>query len=134
AGSPARPATLDKPLSNLSTLVNCLLALYPALKKDNTILNVFVPPQSMQVQGICQGEGERAEHGQYGTAVGVTFIPTAKACGTSIASLFAALTHEMVEATTDPNPPSPTGWKDGSPGDFYGQEANDLCEKTKQAT
>src|SRR5215813_11685564 len=46
AGCAAAPATLDKALNNLPTLVNCLLALYPALKKDNTILNVFVPPQS----------------------------------------------------------------------------------------
>lgn len=132
-GCLAAASTLDKARSDLPTLVNCILAAHPSLKADNTILNVFVPPQSMQVQGICQGEGERAEHGQYGTAVGVTFLPTAKACG-DLSGLFSAVTHEMVEATTDPNPPSPTGWKDGSPGDFYGQEAGDLCEKTKTAS
>jgi hypothetical protein len=133
AGCVAAPATLDKALSSLPTLVNCILGLNPSLKADNTILNVYVPPQSMPTKGFCGVSGnELAEHGQYGTAVGVTFLPANKACAGSLAGLFASATHEMVEATTDPNPPSPTGWKDGVPGDFYGQEVGDLCEKTSQ--
>jgi hypothetical protein len=131
AGCLAAPATLDKALSSLPTLVNCILALNPSLNADNTILNVYVPPQSMPVKGFCGGKGsELAEHGQYGTSVGVTFIPANKACAGSLAALFGSATHEMVEATTDPNPPSPTGWKDGEWGDFYGQEVADLCENT----
>jgi hypothetical protein len=131
AGCISAPATLDKARSSLPTLVTCLLALHPSLNASNTILNVYVPPQSMPVSGFCGVGGgftEVAEHQQYGTSVGVTFIPTNLACAGSLAGLFEHATHEMVEATTDPNPPSPTGWKDGDIGDFYGQEAGDLCE------
>src|SRR5262249_18363838 len=74
---------------------------------------------------------EAAEHGQYGTAVGVLFIPTNKACGGSLSAIFGSVTHEMIEATTDPNPPSPTGWKVGTTGDFYGQEIADVCQTLK---
>ncbi|HXZ27516.1 MAG TPA: IPT/TIG domain-containing protein, partial [Terriglobales bacterium] len=134
SGCAAAPATLDKALAAIPTLVNCLLLLYPSLKADNVILAVYVPPQSMVATGFCQKKGdETGEHQEYGLPVGnVLFLPTTKPCNNgSLAALFGVATHEMVEATTDPNPPSPTGWKVGTTGDFYGQEVADVCQTLK---
>lgn len=134
AGCMAPPSDLDTARNNLGNLANCIVKLYPSLKKDNTILNVFVPPQSAPASVKADFCSKFAgEHGQYGSPVGVTFNPTNSACNGSLGALFNTLTHEMSEATTDPNPPSPTGWKVHTTGDFFGQEVSDVCQSLKMA-
>jgi hypothetical protein len=132
AGCMAAPSDLDTARSNLGNLANCLLKLYPSLKADNTILNVFVPPQSKPVSLSADFCSKFAgEHGEYGSPVQITFLPTNSACNPSLNALFGTVTHEMTEGTTDPNPPSPTGWKVNNPGDFFGQEVADVCQSLK---
>src|SRR5215471_13006760 len=118
-GCLAAPATLDKAREKLQDLANCILKHYPSLNNGNTILNVFVPPQSMPASNTADFCTKYAgEHGQYWTPVGITFLPTSASCNKSLDNLMKTTTHEMIEAATDPNPPSPTGWKDNTPGPF----------------
>ena len=129
SGCIAAPATLDLAHSQLPTLVNCLLLANPSLNNGQTIFNVFVPPQTAPASPTADFCTKFiGEHDKYGTSVEITFLPTNTACAKSLGALFKTVTHEMVEATTDPVPASPTGWKDGNPGGFYGQEIGDLCQ------
>ena len=144
-GSP--PPDVNTALSTVSDAISCVLAARPDLNNDNTIINLFLPPQTVNkdtqivvqqeyveipelIPGFCNvqpdGTHHAAQHDKYNTPVRVTFVPTVSACSANFAALISNLTHEMVEAATDPNPSSPTGWKDALVG---GDEIADVCEK-----
>jgi hypothetical protein len=108
-GSP--PGDLDTAHSQLGAFATCVVDLNPSLNNGNTILNVFLPPQTVPIAGHDFCSKDIGEHDQYGSPVEVTFLPTNSGCNGSISTLFATMSHEMVEAATDPNPKSPTGWK-----------------------
>jgi hypothetical protein len=120
----APPPDVDTAIDNMNDLVQCVLAQNPSLNNENTILNAFLPPQTVN-KGFCNhdsnGHHNIAMHGEWGPSIKVTVIPTNSVCVSGFNMLIEALTHEMVEAATDPNPHSPTGWK-GEIGDF--------CENT----
>ncbi len=120
----APPADVDTALSKMSDLVNCVMTANPALNNGNTILNVFLPPQTINT-GFCNvvnGAHATAEHDKWG--VPVTVNPTISACNASFNILINGLSHEMVESATDPVPASPTGFK------TFNVEIGDLCENT----
>lgn len=79
--------------------------------------------------GFCNrlpdGTHNAALHGKSASFTLIwTIIPTTAACLSSVAGVTSALTHEMVEAFTDPDPNSISGW--GVP---FGAEIGDLCDK-----
>jgi hypothetical protein len=120
----APPPDVDTAIDKMNDMVQCVLGEDPSLNNENTILNVFLPPQTVNL-GFCdhdsKGHHAMAMHGEWGSSIKVTVIPTNSVCISGFNMLVEALTHEMVEAATDPNPHSPTGWK-GEIGDF--------CENT----
>jgi hypothetical protein len=114
-GSLGNPLPLGEPVGYYA---DCLLAHHPEIDRSRAILNIFLPPQVKPLAGghFCTGHGT-AGHNQYGPAsnVAIAVIPTATDCfdknqPASITTIVARTTHEMVEAATDPNPHSPTGW------------------------
>lgn len=114
----------------IGSFASCVMSIHPDLDADRTILNVFLPPQIIPPNDseFCAKSKPNGQHDKYGSPVAVTFIPTNSACNdpgmTGIQSISAVLTHEMVEATTDPIPASITGWKVA-----FGNEIGDECEK-----
>lgn len=127
-GCTAAPSTLDLAHQQISNVVNCILAANPSLNNGQTILNVFVPPQSAPASSTADFCSKfSGEHDKYGTSVEATFLPTNKACSKSLSGLSFVMSHEMVESATDPLAASPTGWKDANWGSFFGQEIGDLC-------
>lgn len=120
----APPPDVDTAIDKMTDIVQCALIADPSLNNENTILNVFLPPQTVN-RGFCdhdsKGHHAIAMHGEWGASIKVTVIPTTSVCVPGFDVLVEALSHEMVEAATDPNPHSPTGWK-GEIGDF--------CENT----
>jgi hypothetical protein len=130
-GCGAVPADLDKAHDKLGDFATCVISHHPDFDQDRTILNVMLPPQvvpATPTSVFCsQFSGE---HDKYGSPVAVTFIPTNSMCNPGIKGISAVMTHEMVEATTDPVPQSPTGWKVIADG-----EVADQCEdKTPSST
>jgi hypothetical protein len=112
AGCAPAPATIDDALNQVGALASCVVAANPGLNTDITILNVFLPPStapSSPTADFCQKFA--GEHDKYGSPVAVTVNPTHPACNPNVTAVFRTVTHEMAEATTDPNPKSPTGWK-----------------------
>jgi hypothetical protein len=106
------PGTIDDAFNQVGALASCVVAANPGLNTDITILNVFLPPAtapSSPTADFCQKHN--GQHDKYGSPVAVTVTPTHPACNGNVTAVFQTVTHEMTEATTDPNPKSPTGWK-----------------------
>jgi hypothetical protein len=126
------PANVDESFDKVKDLVQCVLDANPSLNNENTVFNVFLPPQVVNT-GFCtfhNGSHSFAQHDKYGSPVAITMMPTTSACTGDFKHLSDALSHEMVEAATDPNPKSPTGFKVFPIGDKGGEEIGDLCENT----
>lgn len=124
------PFTIQPPNNYLNkqmqAVANCVLAANPDLNPSTTILNVFIPPQVVPTSPTADYCTKfNGDHDQFWSPVGMTRIPTHPTCNSNIAALFATLTHEMVEAATDPVPASPTGWKVFGGGGC--DEIGDLC-------
>jgi hypothetical protein len=120
------PATMDA--FDNDTVANnfmaCLLAEFPAFNNGNTVLNIFLPSTT---GGGNWCANRSANHHMYGSpGVAVTILPTNSNCNGSFARLLEVMSHEMVEAATDPNPDSPTGYRDKDIGSG-GNEIADLC-------
>jgi hypothetical protein len=114
----------------MGTFIACVMTMNPAIVGNNQIvLNVFLSPQTMNT-GFCNVDSSGAhasamhDTGLSGQPI-FTFNPTTSACNSGSGGLLVGLSHEMVEAATDPNPQSPSGWKE--PG---GREIGDFCEDT----
>jgi hypothetical protein len=105
------PSDLDQAHSKLGDFTTCVMSTHPSLDPQRTILNVFLPPQTAPASpnsDFCKKD--LAEHHRYGppwitfpSSVEATFIPTNSSCSRLIAKISETLTHEMVEATTDPS-------------------------------
>lgn len=122
--------------SKMDELSACIYQKY-GFDTDRTLLNVLIPPQ-IQPQGnnspwCPPGGGVLAEHDKYGDGIStgpyaMTFIPTF--CNQGMGDLSLAMTHELVEAITDPVPASTTGWKTEGIG---ASENADLCQNNPVA-
>jgi len=126
------PANVDESFDKVKNLVNCVLNANPSLNNESTVFNVFLPPQVVNT-GFCtmhNGSHSTAKHDKFGSPVAVTINPTASACNADFKHLVTGLSHEMVEAATDPIPASLTGFKVFPIGDKGGEEIGDLCENT----
>lgn len=129
-GSP--PANVDAAIGAMDQFVSCVTKANPNLFNPQVILNVFLPPQTINT-GFCNqnssGAHPSAMHDTPGPFQGwpagpsYTFNPTTSACNANSAALLIGLSHEMVEAATDPSPSSMSGWKQP-----FGSEIGDLCQ------
>ena len=124
----AIPATIDQALSEMGKFADCVMALVnnPAFPPGNAVLNVFLPPQTAPASPTADFCAKfSGEHDKFGSSVEVTVIPTNSSCNGNAAGVFLTLSHEMVEATTNPVAASPTGWK--QPFFNGGNEIGDIC-------
>jgi hypothetical protein len=119
------PASMDDVEPLVKFLVDCVFAQNPSLNNGKTILNLFLPPETTGANWCTQ---RSAKHDKFGSPVEVTIEPTNSACNNSFAGLLESLSHEMVEAATDPIAASATGYKNKTIGSQFGQEIGDLCK------
>jgi hypothetical protein len=131
---------------SVEALVQCVIAQNPAFidpggdrkgkVSDSIVFNMFLPPQ---VDGsdfcITDGKGNKpfAKHLKVDTSLGavkVTFNSTNNNCNsTSSNNLIQGLSHEMVEAASNPDPNGASGYRvrwSATDGDA-GQEIGDKC-------
>ncbi len=122
------PSNLDSALDQLGNLGKSIMMEHPELDPGRTILNILIPPQVIPKDSLHSNFCVRynGEHDMYNGPFEMCFLPTWHGCNGSVAGLFATMSHEMVEATTDPSPASPTGFKVFGGGDE--DEVADLCE------
>ena len=124
----APPANVDAAINGgIDALIRCIATTNSTVAGfDQGIINVFLPPQVINT-GFCDklpdNSHNAAEHSQSAdTGKRLwTVIPTTSACNSGSLTVLSAVTHEMVEAATDPNSAAPSGWKaigDGEIGDF----------------
>jgi hypothetical protein len=128
-GSP--PSDVDTAHAMMPTFLTCVKSLNPAIP-GNAILNVFLPPQVVDTsfcKPIAGGGHVTAEHDITGPGGAVyTFMPTTADC-IARTTLLISLSHEMVEAATDPiGGTGAAGWHDWSPP--Y-SEIGDFCDFIK---
>lgn len=142
AGCGPIPNDLNQAHDQLGAFASCVVANHPEFDTARIILNVLIPPQVVPKPITVDVLGEtftvnlwctdsnhtNGEHDKYSSPVAVTFIPTNSLCNqsqsvTGVRSITGVMTHEMVEATTDPVPASPSGWKVLADG-----EVADQCE------
>jgi hypothetical protein len=132
----AQPANVDAAINGgINALITCIAQTNPTLKRvSSAIINVFLPPQVLNT-GFCNPQpGGHFDGYHDATSFGNlswTIIPTVPACNKGFDEVTAALSHEMVEAATDPLPQSPSGWKVFPLGRNGGDEIADLCEGVK---
>ena len=128
----APPPDVDTAHARMGTFMSCVMTLNPAITSD-MIVNVFLPPQTINMSfcnPITDGSGRtvHAEAKHDVTGVGgqpaYTFIPTTAACTGSAGVVFVALSHETVEAATNPYLGA-AGWQEWTPP--Y-KEIGDFCE------
>lgn len=122
------PSNLDSAHDQLTNLGIWIRTEHPELDPSRTILNILIPPQvtpkDANTSAFCKQFN--GEHEMYGSPFEMCFLPTWHGCNASVSGLFSTMTHEMVEATTDPVPASATGFKVfGGGGE---DEVADLCE------
>jgi hypothetical protein len=127
----APPATINGAISQFESLATCILQNNPQITQPGiTIMNVLLPPQTGAATGdFCTTQHAAGEHIQPGPATTMTVLPTNNLCNASLVNLFHSMTHEMVEATTDPDPSAWSGWvvpSNVSPD--TGDEIADVCE------
>lgn len=118
----AVPANLDLAYNQLGNLGKWIMTEHPELDPGRTILNILIPPQVIPKDSLSSAFCVKfnGEHGMYGAPVEMCFLPTWHNCNGNVSALLATMSHEMVEATTDPVPASATGFKglaDGEIGD-----------------
>jgi len=121
------PANVDAAIHGIDALLRCITQTNATLMTvDTAIVNVFLPPQVTNT-GFCNalpnGTHAAAEHdASSNSRLAWTVIPTTAACNSGANAVTTSLTHEIVEAATDPVPQSPTGWKE-----VGGREIADFC-------
>ncbi len=122
------PANVDAGISQIESLILCALTHAQVTATPQVIINIFLPPRVINT-GFCNpdasGSFASAFHGHSSTFSSplYTFVPTTAACNGGATATFASLTHEIVEALTDPDPEALSGWKVPADG-----EIADLCE------
>ena len=116
----APPPTMDDVEPLVKYLTDCVFAQNPSLNNGNTILNVFLPPNTSGGNWCTQRDGK---HDKFGSPVEIVLDPTI--CHPGFYDLIETLSHEMVEAATDPLPQSLTGYKMFP----YQGEIADQCSK-----
>ena len=126
-GCGAPPPDLDTARSmiaaGIQNPIGCLVAKHPELAAGNVILNVLLPPQVAKSGDFCSPFGfhDVTSPPFGGLTSGLTgnptptfyytFVPTVAGCNDNVAKVAAVLSHEMVEAATDPDPGGLSGWK-----------------------
>jgi len=120
------PANVDDAIANIDALVLCALTHAEVVASDQVIINVFLPPQVVNT-GFCNVVNGLKAVGIHGHSDPFasplwTILPTTSACNGSLTSLLTTMTHEIVEAATDPEPQALSGWKVAADG-----EIGDLC-------
>jgi len=125
----APPPDVDTAHSKMGTFMSCVMTLNPAITGD-MIVNVFLPPQTVNTS-FCNTVSGRMGHAAARhdvTGVGgqpaYTFIPTTAACTGNATNVYVALSHEMVEAATNPYLGA-AGWQEWTPP--Y-REIGDFCD------
>lgn len=110
------PTSMDVIESQVLGFINCALGgtLLPE------IVNVLLPPQTSGGNWCTQ---RSANHKNYGAFALIALLPTNSACNPTFSNLMYSMTHEMVEAATDPSPNALSGYKISFDG-----ELADLCE------
>jgi hypothetical protein len=96
---------------------------------SNVVLNIIMPPQIVggNDNGLCGHPSVAYHDSSVGWVKAATFVPVN--CNQSVALLFRRMTHEMVEAITDPDVTN--GYRNHDPTDPTGlwqQEIGDLCQ------
>jgi len=110
----------------------CLQTALAGFNAPELVLNYIYPPQVPDGGDIHCSTGTAAYHDHSG-GIASTFIATNSSCNKSLARILESLSHEMVEAMTDPAPYLGLGWRsywlhnNGTP---WAQrvEAADMCE------
>jgi IPT/TIG domain len=122
------PANVDAAINNIDALILCALTHAQVTASAQVIINVFLPPRVINT-GFCNpdasGAHNAAMHGSSASFASplYTIIPTTAACLMGPGITFSVLTHEMVEALTDPEAQALSGWKVIGDG-----EIGDLCQ------
>lgn len=129
----APPANVDAAISAMTTFELCLVGANPFIGETTTpqvILNIFLPPNTVNTHFCNPGSHGHAAAMHDWPSLALppfTLIPTTSACTGTPSSVTTALSHEMVEAATDPAPGDMNGWKVPADG-----EIGDLCENLVQ--
>jgi hypothetical protein len=130
----APPPDVDTAHARMGTFMSCVMTLNPAITGD-MIVNVFLPPQTINTSfcnSFTDSSGQMAHNEAEHDVTGVggqpayTFIPTTAACTGSAKLVYVALSHEMVEAATNPYLGA-AGWQEWTPP--Y-REIGDFCENS----
>jgi hypothetical protein len=132
-----QPANVDAAINGgIDALIGCIAQTNPTLKTVNAaIINVFLPPQVIDVKGtgFCSPKPDKTHAAAMHNGSSVsnrfswTIIPTTGVCNSGFGAVTSSLSHEMVEAATDPNPAAPSGWKVVLLGAYGGDEIADMC-------
>jgi hypothetical protein len=115
-GCAAPPANINAAINSAGSLLSCLVSANPALNRPEIIFNIFLSPLTIS-SGYCSSYS-----GEHDNSNGFAFGIIPMACNGSFNALTSTITHEMVEAATDPNPP----WGFNDPTKLNG-EIGDLC-------
>lgn len=127
---------------SIAAFIDCERTKGPALfRQPNVVLNVILPKNSLESdffsQNFCNGDGTAAGWHYHGTqsnlftdsAPFTIVLANPKCIGSGgVAGLMEILTHEMVEAATDPSP-FDVSIIPPHIGVSLGDEVGDLCEK-----
>ena len=121
------PTNVDDGIARIEDVILCAMTHSPVTASPQVIINIFLPPRVINT-GFCNPDASglfnAAFHGHSNTWASplYTFIPTTAACNAGARSTFISLSHEIVEAVTDPDPQALSGWKVPLDG-----ENADLC-------
>lgn len=124
------PPELSFSDSMMVNIATCVFAANPDLNPGSTILNVLIPasvPAGATTEFCATAAGD---HDAWALRFIMTRVPAT--CNPNISFFFDALTHEMVEAATDPVPGALSGWKKFAGGTC--SEIGDLCVSKCGAT
>lgn len=117
----------DDMMVNIAT---CVLAANPDLSPGSAIINVLIPPNVPAGATTAFCATAAGDHNVWGLQFFMTRVPAT--CNPNISFFFDSLTHEMVEAATDPFPEALSGWKKFAGGSC--SEIGDLCVSKCGAT
>jgi hypothetical protein len=126
------PATTQNAYDQLDQVVNCILPALNGINTNNLVLTILYPPQVAGGgdHGFCSPSAAYHESAPDPIRA-VSFVPLAcnQTSGSStLSQTMSSLTHELVEAITDPI--SPYGYRNLSIpiGPWNGEEVADVCE------
>ncbi len=124
------PPELSFNATMMQNIAACIFAANPDITPGSAILNILIPPNVPPGATTAFCATAAGDHDMFGLGLVMTRIPAA--CNPNISFLFLALTHEMVEAATDPVPGALSGWKKFGGGPCG--EIGDLCVSKCGAT